>query len=96
MGLLLIVVAAMTWGTTGATMKLVAATGSPMSPLLVGFMRVAIAAPCLCLAARWLGGPVRAPDRGDRGRFLVAGVAMGATRPATSGEWRRPRSRSDP
>ncbi len=77
MGLLLIVVAAMTWGTTGATMKLVAA-GSPMSPLLVGFLRVAIAAPCLCLAARWLGGPIRLPDRGDRGRLLVAGFAMGA------------------
>jgi len=77
MGLLLIVAAAMTWGTTGATMKLVAA-GSPMSPLLVGFLRVAIAAPCLCLAARWFGGPIRLPDRGDRGRLLVAGLAMGA------------------
>jgi DME family drug/metabolite transporter len=77
MGLLLIVAAAMTWGTTGATMKLVAA-GSPMSPLLVGFLRVAIAAPCLCLAARWLVGPIRLPDRGDRGRLLVAGLAMGA------------------
>ncbi len=77
MGLLLIVVAAMTWGTTGATMKLVAA-GSPMSPLVVGFLRVAIAAPCLCLAARWLGGPIRLPDPGDRGRLLVAGFAMGA------------------
>ena len=76
MGLLLIVVAAMTWGTTGATMKLVAA-GSPMSPLLVGFLRVAIAAPCLCLAARWLGGPIRLPERGDRGHLLVAGLAMG-------------------
>ena len=62
MGFLLIVAAAMTWGTTGATMKLVAA-GSPMSPLLVGLIRVAIAAPCLCLAARWLGGPIRLPAR---------------------------------
>jgi hypothetical protein len=34
MGALLIIVAAITWGTTGATMKLVAA-GSPMSPLIV-------------------------------------------------------------
>ena len=49
-----------------------------MSPLLVGFFRVAIAAPCLCLAARWLGGPHPGADRGDRGRLLVAGVAMGA------------------
>ena len=35
-------------------MKLVAAH-SPMSPLLVGFIRVAIAAPCLLLAARCEG-----------------------------------------
>jgi DME family drug/metabolite transporter len=77
MGFLLIVAAAVTWGTTGATMKLVAA-GSPMSPLLVGLIRVAVAAPCLCLAARWLGGPIRPPARRDLGRVLVAGLAMGA------------------
>ncbi|HEY7142505.1 MAG TPA: EamA family transporter [Methylomirabilota bacterium] len=84
MGLLLIVAAAATWGTTGATMKLVAA-GSPMSPLLVGFLRVAIAAPCLCLAARWFGGSLRLPDRGDRGRLLLAGLAMGAFQPCYFG-----------
>jgi DME family drug/metabolite transporter len=77
MGALLIVAAAVTWGTTGATMKLVAA-GSPMSPLLVGLLRVGFAAPCLWLAARWLGGPVRLPERGDAARVLVAGLAMGA------------------
>lgn len=77
MGALLIVAAAVTWGTTGATMKLVAA-GSPMSPLLVGLLRVGFAAPLLWLAARWLGGPVRLPERGDRARLLVAGLAMGA------------------
>jgi DME family drug/metabolite transporter len=77
MGSLLIVLAAVTWGTTGATMKLID-TGSPVSPLLVGFFRVAIAAPLLCLAGWWLGGPVRVPARGDRGRLLVAGLAMGA------------------
>jgi DME family drug/metabolite transporter len=71
MGALLIVVAAVTWGTTGATMKLVAA-GSPVSPLIVGFLRVAIAAPCLWLAARWLGGPIRIGSRRDWARFLVA------------------------
>ena len=58
----MIVAAAVTWGTTGATMKLVAA-GSSMSPLLVGLIRVAVAAPCLCLAARWLEGPIRLPPR---------------------------------
>ena len=77
MGALLIVAAAVTWGTTGATMKLVAA-GSPMSPLLVGLLRVGFAAPCLWLAARWLEGPVRLPERGDGARVVVAGLAMGA------------------
>jgi len=68
--------AAMTWGTTGATMKLVA-LDSPMSPLLVGFFRVAIAAPCLIVAARALGGPIRLTVPRDRLRLLVAGLAMG-------------------
>ena len=81
MGALLIVAAAVAWGTTGATMKLVAATGSPISPLAVGFLRVAIAAPCLCLAARWLGGSGPWPARADRGRFLLAGLAMGVYQP---------------
>jgi len=80
MGALLIVVAAVTWGTTGATMKLVA-VGSPVSPLIVGFLRVAIAAPCLWLAARWLGGPIRIGSRRDWARFLVAGIAMGVYQP---------------
>ncbi|MGH7358144.1 MAG: EamA family transporter, partial [Candidatus Rokuibacteriota bacterium] len=77
MGPLLILLAAVTWGTTGATMKLIDA-GSPVSPLLVGFFRVAIAAPLLCVAGRSLGGPIRVADRGDRVRLLVAGLAMGA------------------
>jgi DME family drug/metabolite transporter len=76
MGALLIVAAAVTWGTTGATMKLVAA-GSPMSPLLVGLLRVGFAAPCLWLAARWFGGAVTLPARRDYGPVIVAGVAMG-------------------
>lgn len=73
----LIALAAITWGTTGATMKLVA-LDSPMSPLLVGFFRVAIAAPCLLVAARVLGGPVRLPAPAARRRLLVAGLAMGS------------------
>lgn len=76
-GLGLIALAAISWGTTGATMKLVA-LDSPMSPLLVGFFRVAIAAPCLLLAARALGGPLRLPLPGDRVRVLIAGLAMGS------------------
>lgn len=67
----------MTWGTTGATMKLVA-LGSPISPLLVGLLRVAIAAPCLCVAASVAGEALRVPDRRDGWRVLLAGLAMGA------------------
>lgn len=75
-GLGLIALAAISWGTTGATMKLVA-LDSPMSPLLVGFFRVAIAAPCLLFAARALGDPLRLPGGRDLARLLLAGVAMG-------------------
>ncbi|HZS34751.1 MAG TPA: DMT family transporter, partial [Methylomirabilota bacterium] len=77
MGFLLLVLAAVSWGTTGTTMKLVAA-GSSMSPLLVGLVRVAIAAPCLWGVARWLTGPVRLPPRKHAGPVLLAGLAMGA------------------
>ncbi|HEV8311097.1 MAG TPA: EamA family transporter [Methylomirabilota bacterium] len=76
-GFALIALAAVTWGTTGATMKLVA-RDSPMSPLLVGFFRVAIAAPCLFLAARASSGSIRVGETGDRWRLLVAGLAMGS------------------
>jgi DME family drug/metabolite transporter len=74
-GRLLIVLAALTWGTTGATMVLVARV-APVSPLLVGFVRVAVAAPALLLAARLLGGSFALPGRGDRAALLLAGVAM--------------------
>jgi DME family drug/metabolite transporter len=77
MGSVLILAAAVTWGTTGATMKLVA-LGSPMSPLLVGLLRVAIAAPCLWAAARLAGETLRPPPRPDAWRVLAAGLAMGA------------------
>jgi DME family drug/metabolite transporter len=76
LGLLLIALAAVTWGTTGATLKLVA-RDSAMSPLLVGFFRVAIAAPALLLAAR-AAGPIRVPAGGERWRLVAGGVAMGA------------------
>jgi DME family drug/metabolite transporter len=52
-GLLLIGCAAISWGTTGATMTLAAREAA--SPLLVGWARLAVAAPCL-LAAAWLAG----------------------------------------
>jgi DME family drug/metabolite transporter len=50
LGLLFIAVAAASWGTTGATMTLLSRDAAA-SPLLVGWSRLAIAAPCLVLAA---------------------------------------------
>lgn len=76
----LILVAAVTWGTTGSTMKLVA-RHSPMTPLMVGFFRVALAAPALALAAGAFATnplrPLRVVGRADRRRLLAAGLAMG-------------------
>ncbi|HUM15459.1 MAG TPA: EamA family transporter [Candidatus Nitrosotalea sp.] len=50
LGLLLIAIAATSWGTTGATMTLLSREAAA-SPLLVGWSRLAVAAPCLVLAA---------------------------------------------
>ena len=50
LGLLLVALAAASWGTTGATMTLLSRDAAA-SPLLVGWSRLAIAAPCLMLAA---------------------------------------------
>jgi drug/metabolite transporter (DMT)-like permease len=49
-----------------------------MSPVLMGFFRMAIAAPCLLLAARGVTGPIRLPAGRDPWRLVVAGGAMGA------------------
>jgi DME family drug/metabolite transporter len=85
-GLVLISLAAISWGTTGATMTLLAREAS-MSPLLVGWARLAIAAPCL-LAGAALAAIAR-PTGGHRsaveaslwrarnlGPLLAGGVAM--------------------
>jgi DME family drug/metabolite transporter len=72
-GLVLIALAAVSWGTTGATMALLARHAAA-DPLLVGWVRLAVAAPLLVGAARiwapgWrLGGP----------REALACLAMGA------------------
>ena len=50
LGVLLIGLAAISWGTTGATMMLLRKT-TGIDPLLVGWARLAVAAPCLVLAA---------------------------------------------
>ncbi len=54
LGLVLIAIAAVSWGTTGATMTLLSREAA-VSPLLVGWSRLAIAAPVLVLAAAGVG-----------------------------------------
>ena len=49
-GLVFIALASMSWGTTGATMTLLSRDAG-LGPLLVGWARLAVAAPCLVLAA---------------------------------------------
>ncbi|OGK85913.1 MAG: hypothetical protein A2X52_16605 [Candidatus Rokubacteria bacterium GWC2_70_16] len=85
-GLLLICLAAISWGTTGATMTLLARDAAA-GPLLVGWARLAVAAPCLLLAA-WISGrraaiavPARASrpwTAADTASCLVLGAAMAA------------------
>jgi drug/metabolite transporter, DME family len=48
LGLLLIGLASISWGTTGATMTLIM-KDSAVGPLFVGWVRLAVAAPCLAL-----------------------------------------------
>src|SRR6185295_1981052 len=50
LGLLFIGLAAISWGTTGATMT-VLARDADLGPLLVGWARLALAAPCLFIMA---------------------------------------------
>ena len=84
LGLLLVALAAASWGTTGATMTLLSRDAAA-SPLLVGWSRLAIAAPCLVLAAvasTRLG--TRRPDRrawpspADLPLCAALGLAMAA------------------
>ena len=83
LGLLLIAVAAASWGTTGATMTLLSRDAT-VSPLLVGWSRLAIAAPCLLLAAAGAArlGPRSTrrawPALGDLPLCAALGLAMAA------------------
>jgi DME family drug/metabolite transporter len=84
LGLLLIAVAAASWGTTGATMTLLAREAAA-SPLLVGWSRLAIAAPVLVLAAAGVtrfGAPSAArrpwPSLADLPLCAALGLAMAA------------------
>jgi DME family drug/metabolite transporter len=71
-GLALIALAAISWGTTGAvTTILVGRAGA--TPLVIGAVRMVIAAALLAGAARVLGG-TRGGSASDRWRCLAAGV----------------------
>lgn len=86
LGLALVSVAAVSWGTTGSVMTLLGRDGTS-SPLLVGWARMAGAAPCLLLAT-WLarsgsaraGGECRMHPRSalDGAKTAMLGVAMAA------------------
>jgi DME family drug/metabolite transporter len=89
LGLALIALAAVSWGTTGATMTLVARAAT-VSPLFVGWARLVIAAPCLLAGAglRESLAPAAADSEVGRlfapaawrrrtlGPLLVSGLAM--------------------
>ena len=80
LGLVLVCLAAVSWGTTGSAMALLAREGTP-SPLLVGWARMAGAAPCLLLAVALV--PPSASERRewrprDWARAALLGAAMAA------------------
>jgi DME family drug/metabolite transporter len=84
LGLILVAVAAVSWGTTGATMTLLSRDAAA-SPLLVGWSRLAVAAPVLLLVAGLaarvgaLRSPRRAwPARADLPLCAALGLAMAA------------------
>jgi DME family drug/metabolite transporter len=83
LGLLLIAIAAASWGTTGATMTLLSREAAA-SPLLVGWCRLAVAAPFLVLAAVYVArrGPPSSrrpwPSATDLPLCAALGLAMAA------------------
>jgi drug/metabolite transporter, DME family len=75
-GLVLIALAAVSWGTTGAvTTVLVNRVGA--GALVIGAMRVLVAAALLVVLARGVTGTLRI-DRADRWRCVVLGLCMAA------------------
>lgn len=72
-GLVLVALAAVAWGTTGTTLKLMGDDSAAL-PLLVGALRAAVAAPLLLAAARGVEGWPRPRSYG----FLAAGLCMAA------------------
>jgi DME family drug/metabolite transporter len=81
LGLALVCVAAVSWGTTGSVMALLARGGTP-SPLLVGWARMAGAAPCLLLATFLLRPGIARIGGGwppsDWAKAALLGIAMAA------------------
>jgi len=80
LGLVLVCLAAVSWGTTGSVMALLAREGTP-SPLLVGWARMAGAAPCLLLAIALVppGTTARCEWRPrDWAKAALLGAAMAA------------------
>ncbi len=83
LGLVLVSLAAISWGTTGATMAVLARDTS-IGPLFVGWARLAVAAPCLILAALAAARPdARARARSslavrDIAAYTLLGLAMAA------------------
>ncbi|HEV2057163.1 MAG TPA: EamA family transporter [Methylomirabilota bacterium] len=80
LGFVLVCLAAVSWGTTGSVMALLAREGTP-SPLLVGWARMAGAAPCLLLAIALV--PPGTTARGewqprDWAKAALLGAAMAA------------------
>ena len=76
LGLVLVCLAAVSWGTTGSVMILLTRDGRP-SPLLVGWARMAVAAPCLLVAIALAKSPARAP-RNWRPRDWTKAALLGA------------------
>lgn len=80
LGLALVCVAAVSWGTTGSVMTLLAREGTP-SPLIIGWARMASAAPCLLLATVLLRPGVAAIGGWrprDWAKAALLGIAMAA------------------
>jgi DME family drug/metabolite transporter len=75
-GLVLISLAAVSWGTTGSVTT-VLGSGTGASPLVIGAARMVIAAALLLVAARWVAGSLRI-DAADRWRCLALGACMAA------------------
>jgi drug/metabolite transporter, DME family len=75
-GLALIALAAVSWGTTGSVTTVVVSRAG-MGALVIGAVRMLVAAALLLVIARAAGGPLRV-DPADRRRCVVLGLCMAA------------------